>query len=405
MSDGAAADGAVESGAASGTNGADGVDPLALVPQLALIVLYLATILAGLALVDEMVAQDIMLFQDETDVGNVGVFAAIVLAFTAVILLAFRYGVSMALMRTGLTLYFGLLIGTVFGVATGIGTVAGGSSLLAGLPTSPVPIAVGLLSGVVLLVYPEWYVIDIAAVVIGAAVIPMIGLGFGPLPIVILLVVWAGYDAYSVYVSGHMQELAQGLGDLKLPFVFVVPRSLSYSMVDDGMDLGLAEDGDDAENDGGDGDDESDGDFDSGENGDSDSGENGDENDGDAADAGEDATDDESASDAGDGTDAADSEGPQVALLGLGDAIIPGMLAVSAGEYVDAPVVVPALNANLPAIGAVLGGLVGMAVLTYIVHRVEGAHAGLPPLNAGVLGGYLVGAVAAGVPLRAALGL
>jgi presenilin-like A22 family membrane protease len=46
-----------------------------------------------------------------------------------------------------------------------------------------------------------------------------------------------------------------------------------------------------------------------------------------------------------------------------------------------------------------------MAALTYLVHRVEGAHAGLPPLNAGVLAGYLVGAVAAGIPVTAALGL
>jgi presenilin-like A22 family membrane protease len=367
MSEGGTAEGSVEGDRAGGSPSAetddasDGIDPVALAPQLALVALYLVTILAGLALVDEMLANEIMLFQDETDVGNVGVFAALVLGFTAVLLLAFRYGVSMALLRVGLTLYFGLLVGTVFGVATGIGTVAGGSSLLAGLPTSPVPIAVGLLSGVILLVYPEWYLLDLAAVVVGAAVIPMIGLGFGPLPIVVLLVVWAGYDAYSVYVSGHMQELASGLGDLKLPFVFVVPRSLSYSMVDDGLDLGLDDDED--------------------------------------ADAGEDGDD------ASEETDGDADDGPDVALLGLGDAIIPGMLAVSAGQYLDAPTVVPALNANLPAIGAVLGGLVGMAALTYLVHRVEGAHAGLPPLNAGVLAGYLVGAVAAGIPVTAALGL
>mgnify|MGYP000227020283 CR=1 FL=1 len=370
MSEGATAEGTVdgESDPPPETDDAvaDGIDPVALAPQLALVALYLVTILAGLALVDEMLANEIMLFQDETDVGNVGVFAAIVLGFTAVLLLAFRYGVSMALLRVGLTLYFGLLVGTVFGVATGIGTVAGGSSLLAGLPTSPVPIAVGLLSGVVLLVYPEWYLIDLAAVVIGAAVIPMIGLGFGPLPIVVLLVVWAGYDAYSVYVSGHMQELASGLGELKLPFVFVVPRSLSYSMVDDEFDLGL-DDEDDAGDDG--------------------------------------EADDEVASDASAGPDEDADDGPEVALLGLGDAIIPGMLAVSAGQYLDAPLVVPALNANLPAVGAVAGGLVGMAALTYLVHRVEGAHAGLPPLNAGVLAGYLVGAVAAGIPLTTALGL
>jgi presenilin-like A22 family membrane protease len=46
-----------------------------------------------------------------------------------------------------------------------------------------------------------------------------------------------------------------------------------------------------------------------------------------------------------------------------------------------------------------------MVGLLYLVHRVEGAHAGLPPLNAGVLGGYFVGCVAAGIPIATALGL
>ena len=56
-------------------------------------------------------------------------------------------------------------------------------------------------------------------------------------------------------------------------------------------------------------------------------------------------------------------------------------------------------------IGVVGGGVAGLAALGYIARRFEGVHAGLPPLNAGVLGGYLVGAVAAGVPLTTALGL
>jgi Uncharacterized protein conserved in archaea len=287
-------------------------------------------------------------------------------------LLGFRYANIVHLRAVG-ALIFGLFIGTSTAVATGIGSVAR-TGTLTGLPTSPIPIAVGAVAAVVLFVYPEWYVNNIAAVVLGVIAIPMFGLGFGPFPVVLLLVAWAGYDAYSVYVSGHMKELAAGAGDLKLPLLFVVPHSLSYSMAETGLDLGIDDTDEDAAEQS------------------PTTPEPPDAPDGTAADSSE--------------TVEADSEdGPAVQLLGLGDAIIPGMLAVSAGEFLDAPVVLSALNANLPAVGAVLGGFLGMAALLVLLHRVEGAHAALPPLNAGVLLGYLVGAVAAGLPVTTALGL
>lgn len=328
---------------------------------LGIVALYAATIVGGLLLTDEMAAMGLVMFEDPGDVGNVGVFAVMVLVATAGMVAAFRYGFGEQLVRAFLLGSAGTLTAAAFVATTGIGSVATENSLLMGLPTSPVSIAVALGTFALLWVYPEWYVNDLAAVVFGAAAIPMLGLGFGPFPVVVLLVAWAGYDAYAVYVSGHMQELAAGLGDLKAPIVFVVPHSLSFSMRDPEFDLMGGDDADEP---------------------------------GEADDAESDAS------------DAAESPTrSEVAILGLGDALIPGMLAVSAGAFLDAPVLVPALNANAPAVGALLGGLVGMGGLLYLVHRVEGAHAGLPPLNAGVLGGYLVGAVAAGIPLTTALGL
>jgi len=92
-----------------------------------------------------------------------------------------------------------------------------------------------------------------------------------------------------------------------------------------------------------------------------------------------------------------------VALLGLGDTFFPGVLAVSAATFLDAPAVVAGLN--FPGLGALVGGLVGMVGLLVLVHRIERAHAGLPPLNAGVLLGYLAGAMLAGVPVVDALGI
>jgi presenilin-like A22 family membrane protease len=323
-------------------------------PYLGIGTCYAATVLGGMALSDEVADAGLAVFANPGDVGNVGVFAVFLLVFTGVTIAAIRAGVGMQVIRLYMTLAFGTGVAALLAVGADVGTVGAGGTVVAGLPTGPISVAVTMATAAVLWVYPEWYVLDLVAVAAGAAFIPMLGLGFGPLPVVVLLVVWAGYDAYAVYVSGHMQELAEGVGSLRVPIVYVVPRERGFTLLDGWSPLG--------DDDGGD----------------------------------------------GDGDDDSDEDGEDTRpamVLGLGDAVIPGILGVSAGQFLDAPAVVPMLNANLPALGALLGGVVGLVALFYLVHRVEGAHAGLPPLNAGVLGGYLLGAVAAGVPLTAALGL
>ena len=368
MSEGSTAEDRATAGSDSATEpGTDEADSgmTERLPYLGIVALYTATVLGGLALTDEMRALGLVMFEDPGNVGNVGVFAVYVLAATGVMVLAFRHEVGDVLVRAFLLGSAGILTAAAFVAVTGIGTVASDGAAV-GLPTSPVSGAVALGTAALLWVYPEWWVNDAAAVVFGAAAIPMLGLGFGPLPVVVLLVLWAGYYSYAVYVSGHMQELAAGLGGLRAPIVFVVPHSLSYSLREEGLDLAGEDDEPDEDE----------------------------------------YSEDSGAGDEAEPTDGEGSDGRHgVALLGLGDALIPGMLAVSAGAFLDAPVVVPALDANLPALGALVGGLVGMGGLLYLVHRVDGAHAGLPPLNAGVLAGYLVGAAAAGLPITAALGL
>ena len=68
-------------------------------------------------------------------------------------------------------------------------------------------------------------------------------------------------------------------------------------------------------------------------------------------------------------------------FMGLGDAIIPSMLVVSA--YVSYPSVVPAL-------GALAGTLVGYSALTRFSGK-GNPHAGLPFLNTGSIIGFLIG--------------
>jgi len=89
----------------------------------------------------------------------------------------------------------------------------------------------------------------------------------------------------------------------------------------------------------------------------------------------------------------------------LGDTVIPTVLVASAAFFVDAPVLdVPGVLLTLPAAGAILGTLVGLAGLLFLVAKGR-AHAGLPLLNGGAILGYLLGALLVGVPLVDALGL
>jgi presenilin-like A22 family membrane protease len=59
---------------------------------------------------------------------------------------------------------------------------------------------------------------------------------------------------------------------------------------------------------------------------------------------------------------------------------------------------------TLPALTAMIGTFAGLFTLLRMVLKGR-PHAGLPLLNGGAIGGYLVGALASGVPLLTALGL
>jgi len=145
----------------------------------------------------------------------------------------------------------------------------------------------------------------------------------------------------------------------------VIPLSLSYSLLDEesGMsdDEPSTEDADDAEN----------------------------------ADGADDSVDGET-----DGDDDRD-----VFFIGLGDAVIPGVLIASAAFFSPATqFAVPIIELNLPALLALIGTLAGLLVLMRMVMKGR-AHAGLPLLNGGAIGGYVLGSLLAGIPLLETVGL
>jgi len=83
----------------------------------------------------------------------------------------------------------------------------------------------------ILVKYPEWYVIDISGIIVGAGAITIFGISLGITLIIILLVVLAIYDAISVYKTKHMIDLADTVMDLKLPVLLVVPKIRHYSLI------------------------------------------------------------------------------------------------------------------------------------------------------------------------------
>ncbi|QKG91793.1 hypothetical protein HPS36_02625 [Halorubrum salinarum] len=323
--------------------------------------LFVVVQVGALALVPEFAESGYQAVENPDNPVNSVVYVAAIVVMTGLMLAAFRYDFDGAirLLIVGVSAW---LSWYVFSALV--------PPLAAAVPA--VAVAVGLL------VHPEWYVIDTAGVLMGAGAAGLFGISFGLLPALILLAVLAVYDAVSVYGTEHMLSLAEGVMDLNIPVVLVIPLSLSYSLLD----------GETASEEA------------SGVAGESES----DAEDGETADAGDadaDANDTEDVA-----ADPADAPGDRDAFfIGLGDAVIPTVLIASAATFSPAAdLAVPLLGVNLPAALAMVGTLAGLLVLMRWV--IQGRpHAGLPLLNGGAIGGYLIGSVVAGVPLIEALGL
>jgi len=333
--------------------------------------LFLLVQLGALALVPTFYAEGYQTVEDPSDPTNSLVYIGAILVATAAMLAAFKFDLQWVV-RGFVVLATASLSWYVFSV------------FLPPLPAIGASVAVAA----ALVVHPEWYVIDTAGVLMGAGAAGLFGISFGLLPAVVLLTVLAVYDAISVYGTEHMLDLAEGVMDLKLPVVLVVPTTLSYSLREATTDVGS-----------GDGESEANGRDEDGS----------DEGDGDAAD---DAAADDAVAD-GDAADPAEDspdEGVRDAFfIGLGDAVIPTVMVASAAFFLPSSLTpslgVPGLPAlTLPALTAMIGTFAGLFTLLWMVLKGR-PHAGLPLLNGGAIGGYLVGALASGVPILTALGL
>src|SRR5207247_1284901 len=77
--------------------------------------------------------------------------------------------------------------------------------------------------------FREWSVVDTVGIVTAAGVTAILGISFGILPAILLLVALAVYDAWAVYRTKHMVTLADELTSQRLPILLVIPKKAGYS--------------------------------------------------------------------------------------------------------------------------------------------------------------------------------
>lgn len=328
---------------------------------LAAIALFLLIQFGALALVEPFDAAGLRPVEDPENPTNPFLYVGAVLVATVLMLGAFRYGLDI-LIRGGIIIASAMLAWFALDVVIPPVVVLADVNLFAATGAA--------LIGVGLYVHPEWYVIDAAGVLIGATAAGLFGITFGILPALLLLITLAVYDAISVYGTKHMLSLADGVMDVKVPVLLIVPLSLSYSF--------LSNSGPESQSIPAGADDEGEGTVETAE-------ETGSE---------------------GDGSFIHASPLDRDALfIGLGDAVIPAILVASAAFYVPSPVV-PLLGISLtiPALAAMVGTVLGLLVLLRMVLAGR-PHAGLPLLCGGAIAGYLLGALAVGIPLTEAIGV
>jgi len=94
-----------------------------------------------------------------------------------------------------------------------------------------ISILLAVLLILVLVKYPEWYVIDICGIVIGTGAVALFGISLNILLVILFLIGLAIYDAISVYKTKHMIDLADTVMDLKLPVLLIVPKVRHYSLI------------------------------------------------------------------------------------------------------------------------------------------------------------------------------
>jgi presenilin-like A22 family membrane protease len=255
-------------------------------------------------------AADIHVFENPDAPENSLYYIGFILLFTLFILLVIKWNKKWLIQLVMLgaiaaTIYYVLY--PLLAIFMPLETSIIGSIIIAAIMTT------------VLYVFPEWYIIDIVGVIVGSGAAAIFGISLSIIPVLLLLILLAVYDAIAVYRTKHMITLAEGVMDLRLPILFIVPKHRNYSFR----------------------------------------------------------------------AETFDKEERDAFFMGLGDAVMPSILVVSAHFFT---------GSLIAATGAIIGSLVGFAALMSFVLKGK-PQAGLPFLNTGAILGYIIGTLIAGIPI------
>ena len=284
-------------------------------PILSMAGLILIVQILSLLLSTPMETNEMQAFEDPTQVSNSIYYIVMILTFTLFVLIAIKKNMKWVI---SLLIYLAIL-STLYYVFFALLTLI---PSLAGLENI---ISILLSTGLTLLLYkyPEWYVIDILGVCIAAGVSALIGISLSVIPVVVLLILLAVYDAISVYKTKHMITMAEGVMDLKLPILFIIPKQRDCSFIKESFKEG---------------------------------------------------------------------ETREAFFMGLGDAVMPSLLVVSANVFIENG------GISYPVLGAMLGTLAGHVILSILVMRGK-PQAGLPFLNSGAILGFFAGVLLSGASI------
>ncbi|PKL60401.1 MAG: hypothetical protein CVV33_02865 [Methanomicrobiales archaeon HGW-Methanomicrobiales-4] len=305
---------------------------LAAMPVMLLVVEILGVILAV-----PMIQSGYAVFEDPSSLENPIWFIVMLLGFTLILLILLKYHLKRILQ---VVIWASLFLSFIY-VFSGLFALAGADMLI--VTGGGLLLAVG--ATLMLIRYPEWYVVDILGVLLSAGIASIFGISLEPVPVILLLILLAVYDAISVYRTKHMLTLAEGVIENRMPIMVVVPKREGYSFIRDGIGGSIGGNKNEIE------------------------GKN--------------------------SMPGVPEEKKERAayLMGLGDLIMPAILVVSAAVFMPGSGVGAF---SIPAIATMIGSVAGMAVLLYFVSSGK-PQAGLPPLNGGAIIGFLIGWLIIGI--------
>jgi len=196
--------------------------PLLAMPAM-LVIVEIIAILLSLPMQEAGLAA----FDDPSSIANPFIFIVILLVFTAFLLLLIKFKLRRFIgIIIAISIFFTFVY--IFG---SISYVLVADPLL-GLAGCLIP---AILATLILHLYPEWYVTDTLGILIAAGASSIFGISLEVIPVIILLVILAAYDAISVYKTKHMIALAEGVVETKSPILFVIPKRRGYSYLKEGV--------------------------------------------------------------------------------------------------------------------------------------------------------------------------